>query len=122
MRIPLSKLRAFVAILCVFLALFLAGPALAEYLGPDRVTVEFKEVRDPDHDVWTLTHVDPSDGFSDVCLIIHTCEEHPSVERQQVVRLDGGQLRLRPGLQDQGSHRGAARATIGSGPAGLHPG
>jgi len=85
MRIPLSKLRAFVAILCVFLALFLAGPALAEYLGPDRVTVEFKEVRDPDHDVWTLTHVDPSDGFSDVCLIIHTCEEHPSVERQQAL-------------------------------------
>jgi len=33
-RIPLSKLRAFVAILCVFLALLLAGPALAEYLGP----------------------------------------------------------------------------------------
>jgi len=78
-RIPLSKLRAFVAILCVFLALVFAGPALAEYLGPDRVTVEFKEVRDPDNDVWTMTR------GADVCLIIHTCEEHPSVVRQQAL-------------------------------------
>ncbi|MGH2626344.1 MAG: Ig-like domain-containing protein, partial [Anaerolineales bacterium] len=57
-------------------------PALAEYLGPDRTTVEEVVVRDPDHDVWTLTHVDPFDGYSDVCLVLHTCEEHPSVERQ----------------------------------------
>jgi len=84
-RIPLPKSRAFVAIICVFLALILAGPALAEYLGPDRVTVEFQEVRDPDNDVWTLTHVDPNDGFLDVCLIIHTCAEHPSVQRQQAL-------------------------------------
>jgi hypothetical protein len=44
--------------------------------------VEEVVVRDPDHDVWTLTHVDPFDGYSDVCLVLHTCEEHPSVERQ----------------------------------------
>ncbi len=62
--------------------LAIAAPALAAYTGPDRETTEFVTVRDPDNDVWTLTHVDPADGFSDVCLIIHTCDEHPSVERQ----------------------------------------
>jgi len=84
-RIPLPKSRLVFAIAGVFLALLLAGPALAEYLGPDRVTTEFQEVRDPDNDVWTLTHVDPNDGFLDVCLIIHTCDEHPSVQRQQAL-------------------------------------
>ncbi|HEX9680494.1 MAG TPA: Ig-like domain-containing protein, partial [Anaerolineales bacterium] len=64
------------------MVLAVAFPALAEYLGPDRTTVEEVVVRDPDHDVWTLTHVDPFDGYSDVCLVLHTCEEHPSVERQ----------------------------------------
>ena len=76
--IRLSKRTLAVAV-AGFLALLLARPALAEYLGPDRVTTEFREVRDPHNDVWTLTHVDPSDGYSDVCLIIHTCEEHPGV-------------------------------------------
>jgi hypothetical protein len=84
-RIPLPKSRLVFAIAGVILALLLAGPALAEYLGPDRVTTEFQEVRDPDNDVWTLTHVDPNDGFLDVCLIIHTCDEHPSVQRQQAL-------------------------------------
>ncbi|MGH2606814.1 MAG: hypothetical protein ACRDG5_09515, partial [Anaerolineales bacterium] len=64
------------------MVLTVAFPALAEYLGPDRTNVEEVVVRDPDHDVWTLTHVDPFDGYSDVCLVLHTCEEHPSVERQ----------------------------------------
>src|SRR3970282_877510 len=78
--------RRAILLFAVFLvALFLASPVLAEFLGPDRVTSVFVEVRDPDHDVWTLTHVDPGDGFLDVCLIIHTCEEHPSVERQQAL-------------------------------------
>jgi len=39
-------------------------------------------VRDPDNDVWTLIHVDPDDLYLDTCLIIHICEEHPSVDRQ----------------------------------------
>ncbi|HEX9675336.1 MAG TPA: hypothetical protein VGA07_05110, partial [Anaerolineales bacterium] len=60
-RLPKRTLAVAVA---GFLALLLAGPALAEYLGPDRVTVEFKEVRDPDNDVWTMTR------GADVCLII----------------------------------------------------
>lgn len=42
----------------------------------------FQDVHVPEKDVWTLTHVDPDDGFADVCLIIHPCSEHPSVERQ----------------------------------------
>jgi len=78
LRVPVRK-RSVVAVITAILALLLAGPALAEYLGPDRVTVEFKEVRDPDNDVWTMTR------GADVCLIIHTCEEHPSVVRQQAL-------------------------------------
>ena len=74
--------RSIVLAVLVIVTLAAAAPALADYLGPDRVTTEFVEVRDPDNDVWTLTHVDPNDGFLDVCLIIHTCDEHPSVERQ----------------------------------------
>jgi len=84
-RIRLPKPRVFVSTICFILTFVVAGPALAQYLGPDRVTVELQEVRDPDNDVWTLTHVDPNDGFLDVCLIIHTCEEHPSVGRQQAL-------------------------------------
>ena len=74
--------RALILFVTVVLVGFLALPALAGFLGPDRTSTAFVEVRDPDHDVWTLTHVDPADGLADVCLIIHTCEEHPSVERQ----------------------------------------
>ncbi|HLF36859.1 MAG TPA: hypothetical protein VI520_02875 [Anaerolineales bacterium] len=80
--LPRRALLVFVAFL---FAAFLTLPALAEYLGPDRTTTVFVEVRDPDHDVWTLTHVDPLDGLADVCLIIHTCDEHPSIERQQAL-------------------------------------
>jgi len=64
------------------ISLLFVVPALAEYLGPDRHTVELVRVRDPDNDVWTLTHVDTFDPYLDVCLIIHTCDEHPSVDRQ----------------------------------------
>src|SRR3990172_2927482 len=84
-RIRLPKPRVFVSTICVILTFVVAGPALAEYLGPDRITTEFQEVRDPDNDVWPLPPVDPNDGFLDVCLIIHTCEEHPSVVRQQAL-------------------------------------
>ena len=72
-------LFSFIAFLFAFA---LAVPALAEFLGPDRTTTQFVTVRDPDNDVWTLTHVDPLDPYSDVCLIVHTCDEHPSVGRQ----------------------------------------
>jgi len=44
-----------------------------------RVTAQ---VRDPDNDVRTMIHVNPDDTFANVCLIIHTCDENPSVERQ----------------------------------------
>ena len=72
-------LISFVAFLFAF---SLVVPALAEFLGPDRTTTQFVTVRDPDNDVWTLTHVDPLDPYADVCLIVHTCDEHPSVGRQ----------------------------------------
>src|SRR3970282_2765363 len=81
-RTILLPRRALLLFIAFILAAFLTLPAVAEYLGPDRTTTVFVEVRDPDHDVWTLTHVDPFDGMPDVCLIIHTCAEHPSVERQ----------------------------------------
>ena len=64
------------------ISLLFVVPVLAEYLGPDRRTIELVRVRDPDNDVWTLIHVDPDDGYLDECLIIHTCDEHPSIERQ----------------------------------------
>lgn len=84
-RTILLPRRALLVFIAFLFAAFLTLPALAEYLGPDRTTTVFAEVRDPDHDVWTLTHADPFDGLADVCLIIHTCEEHPSVERQQAL-------------------------------------
>ena len=79
--IPLPR-RALILFLAFILAGFLALPAVAEYLGPKRTTSVLVTVRDPGKDVWTLEHVDPSDIYADVCLIIHTCEQHPSVERQ----------------------------------------
>lgn len=61
--------------LAVLLALGIAIPALAAYLGPDRdytvTIVESETVRDPAHDEWTLT------GPEGSCSIIHTCDEHP---------------------------------------------
>lgn len=83
-RVRRREIRPRFAVLVVLAAVLLplAAPALAEYLGPDRTVVEEVVVRDPDHDIWTLTHVDLFDGYSDVCLVMHTCEEHPSVERQ----------------------------------------
>ena len=84
-RTILLPRRALLLFIAFILAAFLTLPAVAEYLGPDRTTTVFVEVRDPDHDVWTLTHVDPFDGLPDVCLVIHTCEEHPSIERQQAL-------------------------------------
>lgn len=84
-RTILLPRRALLLFIAFLFAAFLTLPAVAEYLGPDRTTTVFVEVRDPDHDVWTLTHVDPFDGLADVCLVIHTCKEHPSVERQQAL-------------------------------------
>jgi hypothetical protein len=74
--------RFYISVIVFLFAISIAVPALAEFLGSDRTTTQFVTVRDPDNDVWTLTHVDPLDGFADVCLIVHTCDEHPSVGRQ----------------------------------------
>ena len=76
-----QTLLLFVALI----SLLFVVPALAEYLGPDRHTVELVRVRDPDNDVWTLIHVDHEDIYLDTCLIIHTCAQHPSIERQQAL-------------------------------------
>lgn len=78
-RTILLPRRALLFFLTFVLAAFLAVPALAEYLGPNRTTVELVTVRDPDHDVWTLTNDDPPSGVLPVCLIIHTCDQHPGV-------------------------------------------
>src|SRR3970040_445060 len=64
------------------LPIYPGGPS---FHGPDRVTIRFREVRDPDNNVWILTRVGASGGLANVCLIIQTCEEHPSVERQQAL-------------------------------------
>lgn len=75
----------FLTTIILLAALTLAVPALADYLGPDRTVTETERVRDPKNDVWTLIHVDPNDGYRDTCLIIHRCDEPPSVERQQAL-------------------------------------
>lgn len=78
-------------ILSFLLALLLAIPILAEYLGPNRHTVELVRVRDPDNDVWTLTNINPPVACPTVytCLLIHTCQEHPSVEQATYWCCDG---------------------------------
>ena len=72
--------RRFIGLfLALILIAILASPVLAEYIGPKRTTVELVTVRDPDHDVWTLINDDPPLGILPVCLIIHTCDQHPGV-------------------------------------------
>jgi hypothetical protein len=89
MASPASSLQRLslrsLSLIAVLLSLMRVAPALAEYLGPDRTVVETKRVRDPKNDVWTLIHVDPDDGYKDTCLIVHTCAEHPSTQRQQAL-------------------------------------
>ena len=78
--------RRFLTSFIAFLfAVSIAVPALAEFLGPDRTTIKFVTVRDPDKDVWTLTNPSAPPPYSPVCQIIHTCDEHPSVGRQQAL-------------------------------------
>jgi len=78
LRIRLPRRSPLLGLTCA-LSLLIAVPALAEYLGPDRTRLELVTVRDPDHDVWTLVNDDPPPGVLGVCLIIHTCDEHPGV-------------------------------------------
>ena len=66
-------------------SLLLTAPEFTDYIGPQRTSTELVQMRDPDNDVWTIIHVDPHDQYAYVCLIIHTCEEHPSIERQQAL-------------------------------------
>jgi hypothetical protein len=81
--------RALILSIVALLAAILAVPALAEYLGPDRTVLELVTVRDPDNDVWTLINNDPPPGVLGVCLIIHTCEEPPGVDRYSPLCLWG---------------------------------
>ncbi len=69
----------FVSFIVLLFAFSIAIPALAEYLGPDRTTSQFVTVRDPDKDVWTLTNTNAPPPYSPVCLIVHTCDQHPGV-------------------------------------------
>jgi len=69
----------------VAVSLLLAVPVLADYIGPQRTSTELVQVRDPDNDVWTMILVDPNDQYADVFLIIHICEEHPSIKLQQAL-------------------------------------
>ncbi len=78
-RTILLPRRALFIFLAFILAAFLTLPAVAEYLGPERTRAELVTVRDPDHDIWTLINDDPPFGILPVCLIIHTCDQHPGV-------------------------------------------
>lgn len=86
-KTPQQILRStlFIITVGVTLALLLSvGRVLAAYLGPDRAytTTEttIERVRDPASDEWELSG---PDGAS--CTINHTCEEHPSAERQEAL-------------------------------------
>jgi hypothetical protein len=67
------------------LALAVAVPALADYLGPARHVVDLVEVRDPTNDYWTCHHA----AFAQPCILHHPdnpCPDcgghHPSKEQQ----------------------------------------
>ena len=81
LRIRLPR-RGLLLVITTALGLVIAFPAVAEYLGPDRIIVVEVDVRDPDHDLWTMERGDPPVA---TCTIRHTCEEHPSVERQMAL-------------------------------------
>ena len=76
------KYKVALVITCT-LAFVAATVALAGYTGPDRETT--KKIRDPEHDKWTLIMNNPPLGCHSVCVIYHTCDEHPSVPRQEAV-------------------------------------
>jgi hypothetical protein len=78
----IMKYKVALVITCT-LAFVVVTVALAGYTGPDRETT--KQVRDPDKDKWTLIMDNPPLGCYSVCIIYHTCDEHPSVERQEAV-------------------------------------
>jgi hypothetical protein len=67
------------------LALAVAVPALADYLGPARHVIDLIEVRDPSSDYWTCHHA----AYSQPCILHHPdnpCPDcggsHPSKEQQ----------------------------------------
>jgi len=79
-RLPKLALLAVTA-----LALTVAVPALADYLGPTRHVVDLIEVRDPTSDFWTCHH----SAYVQPCILHHPdnpCPDcggsHPSKEQQ----------------------------------------
>lgn len=81
------KYKVALIITCT-LAFVVGTVALAGYTGPNRETT--KTVRDPEHDKWTLIMDNPPAGCYSVCIIYHTCDEHPSVPRQEAVCCGAG--------------------------------
>ncbi|UCF61482.1 MAG: hypothetical protein JSV37_02030, partial [Anaerolineaceae bacterium] len=81
------KYKVALVITCM-LAFVVVTVALAGYTGPNRETT--KKVREPDKDKWTLIMDDPPLGCPSVCIIYHTCDEHPSVGRQELVCCGAG--------------------------------
>ncbi len=73
----------------VLVSLFVVGPALAEYLGPDRHVVRVVHERSPANDYWTCTNRLPPPGVSGTCILqnpANPCPDagghHPSREQQ----------------------------------------
>jgi hypothetical protein len=77
----LSMKRKVALVITCTLALVVVTVAWAEGIGPYRKTT--KKVRDPDNDKWTLIMNDPPGNCLSKCIIIHTCDEHPSVASQE---------------------------------------
>lgn len=67
-------------LIAVIMILVLHAAAGADCLGPRRFKIE--KVRDPDNDLWTLRHEDPTDGFPEVCSIQAHCDQEPDASAQ----------------------------------------
>ena len=80
-------MRLFVSLLTALLVAVIVVSALAAYLGPDRHVVETVLVHDPANDMWEMVRITPPPPQYPwwVCYIQHTCDEHPSTQRQIAV-------------------------------------
>ena len=65
----MARRLALVGGLLALFAFFVAVPALAEYLGPDRRVVRVVQERNPSSDYWTCTNRVPPPGVSGTCIL-----------------------------------------------------
>lgn len=89
-RFVLLERRTLSISIVFILALAITAPAVAEYLGPDRVTLVEQEVRDPENDLWFCLKADAPAENPSPCFLHHIdnpCPDeggsHPSTGQQE---------------------------------------